>query len=684
MSQRVSRDLTCFFDPSSIAVVGASDDASKWGHIIARQALRSSRRPIYLVNSRRSEVLGRRTFARLIDLPSRADVAVLAVPVKALSDTIDDALASGVKGLIVITAGLGEVDGVGIEAQREIVARVQVAGAALIGPNCLGLVDNANEVFLASNAFEPGSIALLSQSGNLALELQGWFTAFKLGFSRFVSIGNQADVTLIDLIESSIDDPITKAIAIYVEDFHDGRGFVQAARRAHEVGKPVVVLAAGSSASASRSAQSHTGALTSDRRIIEAACRLAGVSLVDTPREMVIALQAGLQPRRATGSRVAVVTDGGGHATVASDLLEARGFTVPALSLASQADLHSRLWTPSTVTNPVDLAGYGEQDPNSYADVVIRLLQEPDVDSILISGYFGGYSSPTPFAQGLDKQEISAATTIAEAVRAQSKPLCIHTMYPNSPAIAELSAVGVPAHYAIEDAIASLVYSRNLALGELSDEVERQLPIDGLTYCDLMPLIQSKGITTPEMRVVHDREEVIQAANAFTGPFVLKANGLLHKTDLGGVALNLPDGQTLLSEFDRMKSEIGVPSYSIERMVDSTDGVEMIVGITQDPRFGAVLLVGLGGIHTEVLRDSVLALAPVDAEGAREMMLALKGAPLLTGHRGKPSVDVESAAQAISALSRFAAAHPEWCEFEVNPLLVTPIGAIALDVRVTL
>jgi succinyl-CoA synthetase beta subunit len=205
-----------------------------------------------------------------------------------------------------------------------------------------------------------------------------------------------------------------------------------------------------------------------------------------------------------------------------------------------------------------------------------------------------------------------------------------------------------------------------------------------LTYCDLMPLIQSKGITTPEMRVVHDREEVIQAANAFTGPFVLKANGLLHKTDLGGVALNLPDGQALLRAFDRMKGEIGVSAYSIERMVDSTDGVEIIVGITQDPRFGAILLVGLGGILTEVLRDSVLALAPVDAESAREMLLSLKGAPLLRGHRGKPPVDVESAAQAIAVLSSLGAAHPEWQEFEINPLLVTPIGATALDVRVAL
>jgi acyl-CoA synthetase (NDP forming) len=545
-------------------------------------------------------------------------------------------------------------------------------------------VDNANEVFLASNAFEPGSVALLSQSGNLALELQGWFSAFKLGFSRFVSIGNQADITLIDLIESSVDDPMTEAIAIYVEDFHDGRGFIQAARRAYEVRKPVVVLAAGSSASAARSAQSHTGALTSDRQVIEAACRLAGVALVNTPRELMIALQAGLQPRRANGSRVAVVTDGGGHATVASDLLEARGFTVPALSPSSQTELRSRLWAQSTVVNPVDLAGYGEQDPNSYADVVTWLLQDPDVDSILISGYFGGYSSPTPFAQGLDKQEISAARTMAETVRAQSKPLCVHTMYPDSPAIAELSAVGVPAHYAIEDAVASLAHSRNLTLGALPDEVELQLPIDGITYCDLMPLILSKGIATPEMRVVHNREEVMHATNAFTGPFVLKANGLLHKTDVGGVALNLPDGEALLREFDRMRSEIGAASYSIERMVDSTNGVEIIVGITQDQRFGAVLLVGLGGVLTEVLKDSVLALAPVDAESAREMLLSLKGAPLLMGHRGRPPVDLESAAKAIAVLSRLGAAHPEWQEFEINPLLVTPIGATALDVRVAL
>jgi len=684
VSQFASRDLSCFFSPTSIAVVGASDDAAKWGHVIAKQALRSTKRPVYLINSRSSEVLGHQTFARLVDVPTGPDVAVLAVPVKVLSESIDDALAAGVKGLIVITAGLGEVDGAGIDAQRDIVTRVRAAGAALIGPNCLGLVDNANEVFLASNAFEVGSVALLSQSGNLALELQEWFADFNLGFSRFISIGNQADVTLVDLIENSIDDPNTKAIAIYVEDFNDGRGFVKAARRAHDVGKPVVVLAAGSSGSASRSAQSHTGALTSDRRVIEAACELAGVSLVNTPRELVIALQAGLQPRRANGSRVGVVTDGGGHATVASDLLEARGFLVPSLSAETQADLRSHLWPQSTVANPVDLAGYGEQDPNSYADVVIRLLHESDIDAVLMSGYFGGYSSPNPFAQGLDQLEIAAARSIAEAVMAQNKPLSIQTMYPDSPAIAELSAVGVTAHNAIEDAIASLTHSKSLVLGELPNEIDSELPIEGLTYCDLMPVIESKGITTPGMRVVKNREEVIQAAEAFTAPYVLKANGLLHKTDLGGVALNLVDRENLLSEFDRMRAQIDASSYSVEPMVDSINGVELIVGLTQDPRFGAVLLVGMGGIFTEVLKDSVLALAPVGVEKAREMLLSLKGSPLLCGHRGRPAVDIESAAKAIAKLSSLAAAHPEWSEFEVNPLLVTPNGATALDVRVAL
>jgi len=682
--ERAYRNLACFFDPSSVAVVGATNDVSKWGHIIARQALRSSKRPVYLINSRSREVLGRQTFARLSDVPGGAEVAVLAVPVKALSEAVNDALASGAKGLIVITAGLGEVDDTGVDVQREIVAQVRAVGAALIGPNCLGVVDNANEVFLASNAFEPGSVALLSQSGNLALELQGWFAAFELGFSRFVSIGNQADVTLVDLIESSIEDPLTKAIAIYVEDFHDGRGFIEAARKAHEAGKSVVVLAAGSSASAARSAQSHTGALTSDRAVIEAACLLAGASLVDTPRELAIALQSALQPRRALGSRVAIVSDGGGHATIASDLLEAKGFAVPTLARATQLEIRSRLWAPSTVSNPVDLAGYGEQDPNSYADVVIRLLQDPDIDSVLISGYFGGYSSPTPFAAGLDKQEIGAARSIAEFLKQQSKPLAVHTMYPKSPAISELSAIGVGAYEAIEDAITSLGHLRAQELAALPDDVQHQTTIERSTYCDLMPLIRSVGISTPEMCVVHHREEVVQAANRLVGPYVLKANGLVHKTDSGGVALDLKNIHALLQEFDRMDGTIGAAEYTVEQMVDSRDGLEIIVGVTQDPKFGPVLLVGLGGILTEVLRDSVLAFAPVDTPRAREMLLSLKAAPLLLGHRGKAAVDIDQAARAISVLSRLGAAHPEWREFEVNPLLATPTGATALDVRVAL
>ena len=281
------RDLTVLFDPGSVAVVGASDDPSKWGNAIARQALRGGdRRQIHLVNQRGGTVLGQPAARSLAELDAPVDLAVLAVPASGFESALDDALSQGAKAIVGITAGLGETGPVGLARQEAITARVRSAGAVLVGPNCLGMVDNSTELYLASDAFDPGSVALLSQSGNLALELQLLLADRGLGFSRFVSLGNQADLTVTDLVRDCIAHEHTRAIAIYAEDFLDGRAFAEAAGAAVATGKPVVVLAVGRSAAAMRSAASHTGAMTSPIDVVDAACRQVGVHRAKTPREL--------------------------------------------------------------------------------------------------------------------------------------------------------------------------------------------------------------------------------------------------------------------------------------------------------------------------------------------------------------------------------------------------------------
>ncbi|MGW9217370.1 CoA-binding protein, partial [Streptomyces sp. NPDC055699] len=462
----MTRDLTALFDPGSVAVVGASDDPAKYGHAVASQALRApDRRPVHLVNRRGGTVLGRTAATSLSALGEPVDLVVISVPGAGFEAAVDEALACGAKAIVAITAGFAEAGPAGLARQRAVAARVRAAGALLVGPNCLGIADNTTELYLASDRFAPGGVALLSQSGNLALELQLRGEPHGLGFSRFVSLGNQADVTLVDLVEDCARHDATSAIAVYAEDFGDGRAFAAAAAAA---GKPVVLLTAGRGTASARSAQSHTGALTTSADVVAAACRDAGVELVRTPREMTVVLAAlGAEPRRgrprSAGRRTAVFTDGGGHGAIAADAAEDAGLDVPELGAPAQDRLRTMLWEQSSVGNPVDLAGMGEQRPLSYADTVGELLAADEVDAVLMTGYFGGYAASDGGLGGgpaggsvLADGETRAAKEIAAHLAVVPKPLVVQSMYPHSPSCQVLAEAGVPVFGATEDAARAL------------------------------------------------------------------------------------------------------------------------------------------------------------------------------------------------------------------------------------
>jgi acetate---CoA ligase (ADP-forming) len=696
----LSRDLAPLFDPVSVAVVGASDDPAKYGHAIAAQALRAPhRRPIHLVNRRAGTVLGQSAAPSLSALGEPVGLVVVSVPAPVYEQTVDEALACGAKAIVAVTAGFAETGAEGLARQRAVAEKVRAAGAVLVGPNCLGIADNTTELYLASDAFDLGGVALLSQSGNLALELQLAFAPHGLGFSRFVSLGNQSDVTLVDLVRDCARHDATKAIAVYAEDFGDGRAFAQAAATA---GKPVVLLSAGRGAAAARSAASHTGALTTSSDIVAAACRDAGVELVRTPREMTAVLAALAGGRRAHGRRVAVFTDGGGHGVIAADAAEAAGFAVPELGPGVQEKLAKQLWGPSALGNPVDLAGMGEQDPMSYAAVVRTLLDSDEVDAVLMTGYFGGYSADSGGLGGaagtLGATELEAADSIARAVRASAKPVVAQSMYPDAPSCQNMQAAGIPVFAAIEDAaraLAAVVVSENGADGGVGGgdagggggAAAMELwpgsapPMTDTGYYATRDLLAEAGVRFPASAEVSSEAEVREFARSASGPFVLKALHLLHKSDAGGVVLNLADEEALVAAHREMHARLSAPSYSVEQMADLAAGVELIVGVNRDPRFGPIAMVGLGGVFTEVLGDVAFALAPVSAARAEAMLRGLRCAALLNGVRGRPAVDVAAAAKAIEQITRVAAAQHDLAECEVNPLLALPSGALALDAR---
>ncbi|KOU76262.1 MULTISPECIES: acetate--CoA ligase family protein [Streptomyces] len=688
----MGRDLTALFDPRSVAVVGASDDPAKYGHAVAAQALRApDRRPVHLVNRRGGTVLGRTAATSLAAIGEPVELVVISVPGAGFEAAVDDALACGAKAIVAITAGFAEAGPAGVARQRAIADRVRAAGAVLVGPNCLGIADNTTELYLASDRFAPGAVALLSQSGNLALELQLRGEPHGLGFSRFVSLGNQADVTLVDLVEDCARHGATSAIAVYAEDFGDGRAFAAAAAAA---GKPVVLLTAGRGSASARSAQSHTGALTTSADVVAAACRDAGVELVRTPREMTVALAALASGPRTRGRRTAVLTDGGGHGAIAADAAEDAGLDVPELGGPTQDRLRAVLWEQSSVGNPVDLAGMGEQRPLSYADTARELLAAGEVDAVLMTGYFGGYAASEGGLGGgpsggsvLADGEARAAKEIVAHLAATPKPLVLQSMYPQSPSCRVLAEAGVPVFAATEDAARALAAMTGRTAADAAGIPSLPPPAAPLRdpgYHGVRALVGAAGVPFPAAREVTDEAGLLAAAAEFDGPYVLKALHLLHKSDAGGVALRLADRDALLAAYREMHARLGAPAHSVEAMADLSDGVELIVGVNQDPRFGPVAMVGLGGVLTETLRDVAFALAPVPAARAEALLRGLRSAALLDGVRGRPAVDVAAAAAVIERITTVAAAHPEIAELEVNPLLVRPDGALALDARAVL
>ena len=676
----MSRDLRPLFAPRSVAVVGASADSAKWGNVLARGALRGAhRRPVYLVNRAGGEILGARAFPALGDVPEALELVVLSVPAAGFEAAVDDALAVGAKAIVGISAGLGELDEAGKEVEAAVAERVRAAGAVLLGPNCLGVFDADSELDLGWSALPAGEIALISQSGNLALELARLAGAVGLGFSRFVSLGNQADLVAADLLDEHAEHERTRVIALYLEDFRDGRAFVAAAARARAAGTPVVLLPGGTTGSSARAAQSHTGALVSDSRAIDAACAAAGIVRVATPTQLIDAAQALLVRRSSAGRRVAVYADGGGHGVVATDVLTAAGLEVPPLSRSTTDALGGLLPATASLVNPVDFAGGGERGLAAYAEVGRVLLGSGDVDAVLLTGYFGGYGADTP---ELADEEVATAVALGATAAETDTALVVQTSYPESVAAGELRRARVPVYGDVASAARALALLVQLEEREPIAPLEASIPElerPERGYSAARAFLAEASVSMTASRAAHSVDEAVVAAAEIGYPVALKAAERLHKSEGGGVVLGLEDETALR----RAVSHLDADELSVEEMV-SAEGVELIVGAKRDLRFGAVVLVGLGGVYAEILDDVAFALAPIDESTAERLIRSLRGAPLLDGARGGRQLDVAGAARAVAAVSRAAAACAEILEIEVNPLLVGESGALGLDARIVL
>ncbi|MFI6095807.1 acetate--CoA ligase family protein [Lentzea sp. NPDC051213] len=677
-----------FSDPASVAVVGASDDPAKWGHWLARGALAGrDRRAVHLVNRGGGDVLSEPTVRSLSELAEAPELVVLAVPAAHVPAVVDEALALGTRGFVGITSGI----------EDGVVARIRSAGARLLGPNCLGVFDAATSLHLAWGRFQPGSLGVVSQSGQVGLEIAGLAAEAGIGVSRFVSVGNQVDVTAAEALLDLVSHEMTSVVGVYLESF--GPGIVTAMSELRAAGKPVVLLTVGSSAAAQEAARSHTGALTSSLDVVDAACRRAGAIRVATPAALVD-LAAVLSSGVPRGDRVGVISDSGGQGAIAADLAVGAGLSVPALSAVDG------LPAGASERNPIDLAGAGEQDLSNYARAVEVLARGGEVDAIVLSGYFGSYGTDTP---SLASAEVAVASRICLLARETGVPVVVHSMCVESAAVRALRAGGVPVQHTIERAVAALGDAARLGvldqrsvrvwggpeLSVLPGRIESGDPFGGDPCVSLPGEAWAGGATagTPPLQpgylaarellpfITFPKAQPITStaeakATTLKAPFALKADWLAHKTEQGGVRLNVTDPA---AAFDEMRARLGPGTYVLEEMDTRENTVELIIGAKRHHSFGPVVLVGAGGIHAELFKDTAVELAPVTPATAAEMLARLISAPLLSGWRGAPAPDVAALSQVIAQVSETLVARTDVAEIELNPVRVGPDGVLAVD-----
>ncbi|WP_347954703.1 acetate--CoA ligase family protein [Gordonia aichiensis] len=670
LTPSVQSGLSVFSDPRSVAVVGASANRAKWGYWLAAGALNGAhRRDVHLVNGRGGDILGHACVASLADLDEAPELVALCVPGPMVGAVVDEALAMGVRGFLGITAG--------IEDEDAIADRIRAAGARLVGSNSLGIFDAVGELDLSWGTFTPGSMAIVSQSGQLGSELARLGEINGIGVSRFVSIGNQSDVSAAELLADLIDHEATEVVVLYLESFDGGDAVFDAVRALRAAGKPTILLTVGSSAAGSRLARSHTGSLTAPTDVVDAACRAAGILRADSPAEVIDVartLTAGAVP---TGRNIVVVGDSGGQCGIAADRAADYGLTVPALGEAAAAALEALLPAGAAVSNPVDLAGAGEADLENYVRAAALAIADPGVDAAVLTGYFGCYGADNP---DLMDTELALAAALAAAAKDAGKPLYVHSMVATGPVADALWAAGVPTFGTVEPLLRALsgaavnsATTRDLTVADAAAELA------GSGYWNDRAALLAGGVAFPDGALVTDRDAVVAAAAKLTGPLVLKAGWLEHKSEHGGVVVGLADADAAVAAFDEMHARLGDGDYVLEQMDTRPDGVEMLIGCQRHPDLGVTITVGTGGVATEVYADVVMEAAPVDAETATAMLSRLKAHKLLAGWRGKPATDVAALAETVAAVSRLAAADPRITEVELNPVRVTPTGVIALD-----
>jgi acetyltransferase len=694
---RVTCDqLHKIFYPESVAVVGASTRPGTVGNDIFRNLLYAEfNGSVYPVNPKAKGICGVHCYASIADIPSTVDLAVLIVPASAVLATTQQAIDKGVKGLVVISAGFKEQGHEGAELEGKLRDLVQAAHVPLIGPNCLGII-NTDPTVSMNAAFgrkmpNPGNLAFLSQSGALCTSVLDYAEERQMGFSKFISFGNKADVNEIDLLSYLAKDEKTKVIAMYLEDISDGRRFIETCDEIFwKTHKPMLCLKSGRSPEGAKAVSSHTGSLAGSDSVYDALLMQSGVQRVDTIAELFDNAALYCTQPLPKGNRVAIVTNAGGPGIMATDAAVRHGLKLAELSEATKATLKKSLPVTASLRNPVDVIGDARSD--RYKAAVRTVLEDENVDM--------GMVILTP--QSMTDIEETAAV-VPESIKGINKPVVCSFMGAKdvAPGVAILRAAGVPNYHFPEDGIKSLAAAdRLVALHEIP---RREIPaftdldvegakkivaqaIDGhekqyLTQAECRPLFACYKLPLLKSGVATTSEEAAKLAESFGVPVVMKVMSadVIHKFDAGGVILNVHGAEEATAAYKKIHTNVkkAVPNAAIQGILVeemARKGVEVILGASRDPRFGPLMMFGLGGTLVEVLKDVAFRLAPMWQISAERMVRQIRSFQVLDGFRGTPPSDIHAIVETMLRLSAMVCNHPEISELDINPLIVHANG----------
>jgi acetyltransferase len=699
-------DLEPIFCPRTVAVVGASESAGSVGRTILWNLLSNPfGGTVYPVNPKRSSVLGVKAYPNVASLPEPIDLAVVVTPALAVPGIIGECVDAGVKGAIVLSAGFKEVGPEGADLERQVQEQARRGRMRIIGPNCLGVMNpmtGLNATFAGAMA-RPGNVGFLSQSGALCTAVLDWSFQEQVGFSAFVSIGSMLDVGWGDLIDYLGDDAKTRAIVIYMESIGDARKFLSAAREV-AMTKPIIVIKAGRTAAAAAAAASHTGSLTGSDEVLDAAFRRCGVLRVNTIADIFYMAEVLSRQPRPRGPRLAILTNAGGPGVLATDALIQSGGELAELTDETIAALDEFLPDAWSHANPVDVLG--DASPERFSKSVEVVSKDPSCDGLLVVLTPQAMTDPTRTADHLKMyaklghKPILASwmggTHVAAGVDMLNRTGIPTFTYPDT------AARAFAAMWRYSDALRGIYETPTETEhdGEgtvdraTAEELVRAARSSGRTILNEFEskrLLAAYGIPIVETVVATDEEAAVEASGRLGYPVVLKlhSNTITHKTDVGGVVLNLADAGAVRSAFREIQEAVSKAAspndfqgVTVQPMVRPLDAYELIVGSSIDPQFGPVLLFGTGGSLVEVFRDRALALPPLNTTLARRMMEQTRILPALKGVRGRPPVDLAELERMLVRFSQLVVEQRWIKEIDINPLLASSSGLLALDARV--